>query len=45
MAPDHAEAREAVAATPAALEVIHRLSAAHGPLMFDMHLGEVAGGI
>jgi uncharacterized protein (DUF779 family) len=34
MAPDHAEAREAVAASPAALEVIHRLSAAHGPLMF-----------
>jgi uncharacterized protein (DUF779 family) len=35
MAPDHdGGAREGVAATPAALEVINRLSAAHGPLMF-----------
>ena len=35
MAPDQAQgAREAVAASPAALEVINRLSAAHGPLMF-----------
>jgi uncharacterized protein len=34
MPPDHAAARDAVAATPAALEVITRLSAAHGPLMF-----------
>ena len=28
------ETAAAVAATPAALEVIHRLAAAHGPLMF-----------
>jgi uncharacterized protein (DUF779 family) len=33
--PSHAaEETVAVAATPAALEVIHRLEAAHGPLMF-----------
>ena len=34
MAPGHAEARRAVGASPAALEVICRLSAALGPLMF-----------
>ena len=34
MTPDHAVARDAVGASPAALEVIRRLSAAHGPLMF-----------
>jgi uncharacterized protein (DUF779 family) len=34
MAPDGAETDTAVVATPAALEVIHRLSAAHGALMF-----------
>jgi len=34
MAPDHAEARDAVGVSAAALDVIHRLSAAHGPLMF-----------
>ncbi|MGO9892220.1 MAG: DUF779 domain-containing protein [Solirubrobacteraceae bacterium] len=34
--PSHAakETAPTVAATPAALEVIHRLEAAHGPLMF-----------
>ena len=33
--PSHAaEEMAAVTATPAALEVIHRLEAAHGPLMF-----------
>jgi uncharacterized protein len=39
MAPGHAEARKALAASPAALEVIRRLSAAHGPLMFLQSAG------
>ena len=34
MAPGNTEARDAVGASPAALEVIHRLGAAEGPLMF-----------
>ena len=34
MSPNGPDPDASVAATPAALEVIHRLSAAHGPLMF-----------
>ena len=34
MSRDRGESDVVVAATPAALEVIHRLGAAHGPLMF-----------
>jgi uncharacterized protein (DUF779 family) len=36
--------RAVVAATPAALEVIHRLSAANGPLMFFQSAGCCDGG-
>jgi uncharacterized protein (DUF779 family) len=43
MAPDHAEARKAVGASTAALEVIRRLSAAHGPLMFVQSAGYCDG--
>ena len=43
MALGHAEARETVGASPAALEAINRLSAAHGPLSrHDLHLDEIA---
>jgi uncharacterized protein len=45
MAPDHAQgAREAVSASQAALDVITRLSAAHGPLMFVQSGGCCDGG-
>ena len=41
---DGGETDAAVAATPAALEVIHRLSAAQGPLMFFQSGGCCDGG-
>jgi len=44
MRPDDTETDVVVAATPAALEVIHRLSAAHGPLMFFQSGGCCDGG-
>jgi uncharacterized protein len=44
MTGDGDEKTAAVAATPAALEVIHRLSAAHGPLMFFQSAGCCDGG-
>jgi len=39
MTPHGEKTNTAVAATPAALEVIHRLSAAQGPLMFFQSCG------
>jgi len=41
---DDTETDVVVAATPAALEVIHRLSAAHGPLAFFLSAGCCDGG-
>ncbi|HUA43957.1 MAG TPA: DUF779 domain-containing protein [Solirubrobacteraceae bacterium] len=44
MSHDRVERDVVVAATPAALEVIHDLSAAHGPLMFFQSAGCCDGG-
>ena len=44
MTPHGDQTNTAVAATPAALEVIHRLSAAQGPLMFFQSGGCCDGG-
>ena len=44
MTPHGDHTNTAVAATPAALEVIHRLSAAQGPLMFFQSGGCCDGG-
>jgi uncharacterized protein (DUF779 family) len=41
---DGDETTAAVTATPAAIEVIHRLSAAHGPLAFFQSAGCCDGG-